>query len=197
MTSNFISNRSEQRTKRGFVALIAYGWLMAFAGVLLLSDVSWFWSFSPYLTVAALTAAGLVVLVNARHMPDLWGSLTQIYSFGAMALIAAAVLLACAFIPDGTAVRLIAGAMGFAGVINLAVVLMKRQLNGYGMMALSGVFWLGMAVLTAGLSEPRDIWLLMIVLAVYTCVKGVFAIFIAALISTENHDKNQSALFKS
>ena len=197
MTSKSIPNRSGQGTKRGFVALIAYGWLMAFAGVLLLSDVSWFWSFSPYLTVAALTAAGLVVLLNARHVPELWGSLTQIYSFGAMALMAAAVLLVCAFMPSGAAVTLIAWAMCFAGVVNLAVVLINRRLDGYGMMALSGVFWLGMAALTASLNEPRDIWLLMIVLAVYTCVKGVFAIFIAALISTESHDNIHSGLFKS
>ena len=197
MTNNSKKNLPEQGTKRGFAALIGYGWLMAVAGILLLSDVSWHWSFSPFVTTLSLAMAGFIVVLNARYIPDLWGSMTQIYSFGVMALIASGVLAICAVIPFEQACLLISAAMGLAGLGNLGAVLFSRTLDGRGMMALSGVFWLAMAALTATLGNERDAWILMIVLSVYACVKGVYAIFIAALVATENHDKNYSGLFKS
>ena len=177
--------------------LLAYGWLMTCAGILILTFDPFRFSIMNWAEGLSLLLAGTIMVFNAKSLPIYRFCREVAVSLGWMSVVLGMMLLPVFSIPADAFVKLAAVVFLMSGVWNVIIGFKNVHGRIYPGVVLGGFMMMFLSSVGIRLDPVAEMWIMNVILAGFLALTGMITIYKAAIVTTEEWNAFQVGRVKS
>ncbi len=177
--------------------LLAYGWLMTCAGILILTFDPFNLSIIDWAEGLILLLAGAIMVFNAKSLPLHRFCRELAVSLGWMSVVLGLLLLPAFSIPAGTFIKLAAVVFLLSGVWNVIVGFKNAHGRIYPGVVLGGLMMMCASSVGVALDPVAEMWIMNVILAGFLALTGMVTIYKAAIVATDEWNACQVGRVKN